>query len=131
MTPSPRHLAAALLTASLFALCMTGATVTAQPKKGAPIAPSPQAPTVTSVGPNGATRGTSVDLRITGTNLDNPVAVWTSFPAKAAIATDKGKEAATRVSVKLDVPADAPVGQHTLRVATKNGVSNAVSFCVD
>jgi hypothetical protein len=78
-------------------------------------------------------RGTSLELTLTGTNLADPVALWTDIPgAKATIPTDNnnGKEAA-KLRVKLDVPKDAPMGFHTLRLATARGMSNLRVFCID
>ena len=125
-----RQSLAVLLAVAVVVLCSRESPVSAQAKKAPLITPAPQAPTITSVGPNGAQRGTSVELRIVGTNLEEPVAIWTSFPAKAEVQSEKAKDA-TKARVKLDVPADAPIGVHTLRVAAKNGVSNALTFCVD
>jgi hypothetical protein len=129
MTPSPRHFLAALLALAPLTLCLNEATVTAQPKGPAP---APQAPTINAPAPGGAQRGTSLELMLTGTNLTDAIGVWTSFPAKVTIPADmnNGKEAG-KLRVKFDVPADAPVGFHALRVATKHGVSNARLFCVD
>lgn len=93
---------------------------------------NPQAPTITSLSTTGAQRGTSVELTLTGTNLADPTGLWTSFPAKVTIPADSsnGKNPAS-VRVKLDLPADAPLGFQSLRVVTKKGVSNARLFCVD
>ena len=55
--------------------------------------------------------------------------MWTSFGGKATI-PDKQKDA-KKLTVKLDVPADATPGLHALRVATKAGVSNLRPFCLD
>src|SRR5262249_38458720 len=41
-----------------------------------------------------------------------------------------GKEP-TKLRVVLDVPADAPIGYHSLRLATAKGMSNFRVFCVD
>jgi hypothetical protein len=133
MRCSLRHFLFVPFSIALLCLCVKQSPVTAQAKKGpAPIAASPQAPTINFPSPSGARRGTSVEVKLTGTNLAGAVAVWTSFPAKATIPTDAGKGAdATKMSFKLEVPADAPIGFHTLRVATKNGVSNAQVFCID
>src|SRR5262249_12432426 len=38
---------------------------------------------------------------------------------------------AAKLRVKVEVPADAPIGLYTLRVATKNGVSNLRPFVID
>ena len=43
---------------------------------------------------------------------------------------NNGKDAA-KLRVKLEVPADAPIGFHSIRLATKHGISNARMFCVD
>jgi hypothetical protein len=107
------------------------AVVVAQPK-AAPVAVPPQAPTLNVAFPLGAQRGQSIELTLTGTNLNDPTALWTSFPAKVTIPTDmnNGKDAA-KLRVKLDVPADAPIGFHSVRLATKHGISNARMFCID
>ncbi len=132
MTLSCKSFLAVALAFSALALAMTANPVAAQPKKGAPITAAPQAPTIAIPKPSGVQRGVPVELNLTGTNLADPVGVWTSFPAKATIPTDmnNGKDA-TKLRIKLDVPADAPIGFHTLRIATKLGVSNAQVFCID
>jgi hypothetical protein len=43
---------------------------------------------------------------------------------------NNGKDPA-KLRIRLEVPADAPIGWHTLRVATGRGVSNFRPFCVD
>ena len=131
MTLSLRHLLLPLLVVTLSALTLNQTPLKAQPK-APPIVVAPQAPTIAVPSPSGVQRGTSAELTITGTNLADAVGVWTSFPAKVSIPTDmnNGKDAA-KLRVKLDVPADAPIGFHTIRVATKHGISNMRIFCVD
>jgi hypothetical protein len=131
MILSARHLLAVLLSLALFGLCQNRNEVAAQPK-APPVAVAPQAPTIAASSLTGAQRGTSVELTFTGTNLADPVGVWTSFPAKASFPPDmkNGTEPA-KVRVKLEVPADAPIGFHTMRLATKHGISNAKVFCID
>src|SRR5437588_9178955 len=75
--------------------------------------------------PLGVRRGSALDLTLTGTGLADPVAVWTSFPAKAEfpIQAGAGKDS-TKIRVRLEVPADAPLGLHRLRLVTAHGVSN-------
>jgi hypothetical protein len=77
-------------------------------------------------------RGTKLDLVLTGTNLADPTGLWTSFPAKVTIPTDmnNGKDN-TKLRVVLEVPADAPLGFHSLRLATTRGMSNFRPFCID
>ncbi|HKB36276.1 MAG TPA: PPC domain-containing protein [Gemmataceae bacterium] len=94
--------------------------------------PNPLAPTLTPVVPLGMQRGTKLELTLTGTNLAEPTGLWTSFPAKVTIPTDanNGKDNA-KLRVVLDVPADAPLGFHSLRLATTRGMSNLRPFCID
>ena len=126
MRPNLRPVLAGLaLAAAVVITARDPAVVTAQPK-AAPVAVPPQAPTLNVAFPLGAQRGQAVELTLTGTNLADPTALWTSFPAKVTIPTDmnNGKDAA-KLRVKLDVPADAPIGLHAIRLATKHGISNA------
>lgn len=101
-------------------------------QKGGPGQPNPQAPTLAISAPYGMQRGTSLELTLTGTNLADPVGLWTSFPAQVTIPTDNnnGKDAA-KLRVRLDVPPDAPLGTHAIRLATARGVSNLRVFCID
>ena len=92
-----------------------------------------QAPALNVVMPLGIQRGTSLDLVLTGANLAEPTGFWTSIPgAKATIPTDNnnGKDAG-KLLVKLEVPKDAPLGVHAVRLATSRGLSNLRLFCVD
>lgn len=118
----------------LFALILIvsrDGEVVAQPK-AAPVAVAPQAPTLNVAFPLGVQRGQAIELTLTGTNLTDPTALSASFPVKASFPTDmnNGKDAA-KLRVKLEVPADAPVGFHTIRLATKQGISNTRMFCID
>ncbi|HSQ54137.1 MAG TPA: hypothetical protein VLM40_00200, partial [Gemmata sp.] len=101
-------------------------------KKGPTVPPTPQAPTLTTPCNLGGKRGEAVELTLTGTNLADPVAVVLSCPGKATIPTDnKNGTDAAKLRVKVELPADCPIGMHTIRVATKNGVSNFRPFNVD
>jgi hypothetical protein len=120
-----------LALAAVIVVMARDGSVTAQPK-AAPVAVAPQSPTLNVAFPLGVQRGQSIELTLTGTNLADPTALWTSFPAKTSFPTDmnNGKEP-SKLRVKLEVPADAPIGFHTIRLATKHGISNARMFCVD
>jgi hypothetical protein len=82
--------------------------------------------------PLGLQRGASLELTLTGTNLAQPTGLWTSFPATITIPTDhdNGKDA-TKLRVHLEVSRDAPLGFHSIRLATVHGLSNARLFCID
>ncbi len=132
MILSCRQFVALLFAISALTLCGDTLPVAAQAKKAGPSLTSPQSPKINFPNLSGARRGTVVEVTITGNNLTDPVAVWTSFPAKATFPTDMNNgKVAGKLRIKLDVPADAPIGFHTLRVATKHGISNAQIFCID
>jgi hypothetical protein len=96
------------------------------------VAPNPQAPTLAISGPCGMQRGTKLEILFTGTNLADPTQFWTSFPARVTIPTDNnnGKDNA-KLRVVLEVPKDAPLGYHAVRLATTRGLSNFRLFCID
>jgi hypothetical protein len=119
-----RHLALASLT-----LAFCGTPARSQP---APLAPDPAAPVLNPVAPLGVQRGTKIDLTLTGNNLAGPTGLLLSFPARVTIPTEanNGKDNG-KLLVHLEVPADAPLGFQTLRLATVHGMSNFRIFCVD
>ena len=126
-----RLLFALALLAGVGLVGRDSAVVTAQ-SKAAPVAVDPQSPTLNAAFPLGAQRGQTIELNLTGTNLADPTALWTSFPAKVTIPTDanNGKDAA-KLKIKLEIPADAPIGFHAIRLATKQGISNLRMFSID
>jgi hypothetical protein len=78
-------------------------------------------------------RGGSLELTLSGTNLADPVALWTNIPgAKATIPTDNNNgKTPTALRVKLDVPKETPLGLYAVRLATARGMSNLRLFCID
>jgi hypothetical protein len=104
----------------------------AQQKNVVPIVVSPQAPTISPISPLGLPKSGSQELTLIGTNLLDPIGVWTSFPAKITIPTDNnnGKDA-TKLRVKIDLPNDTPIGYGSIRLSTKNGISNTRLVCID
>jgi hypothetical protein len=69
---------------------------------------------------------------LTGSNLAEPTRLLTDFPAKITIpAEEKNGQDPAKLKVRLEVPADVPLGYYPLRLATKRGVSNLRLFCVD
>jgi hypothetical protein len=116
----------------LAVIVVLGQTGTSQAQKKAPVPVNPQAPVLKPVVPLGAQRGTTLDLTLTGSNLAEPTGLWTSFPAKVTIPKENnnGKDNA-KLLVRLEVPRDAPLGFHGIRLATRRGMSNLGLFCID
>src|SRR5262245_29871031 len=115
----------------LLALLSAPVLSIAQPPVPLP-PPNPQAPTLNPIAPSGLQRGSKLELTLTGTNMTDPTGLWTSFTAKVTIPTDmnNGKQP-TSLRVVLEVPADAPLGFHTIRLSTTRGMSNFRPFCID
>src|SRR5438876_4809126 len=98
-----------------------------QQPKALVVPPAPQAPTLTTPANLGGKRGTTVELTLTGANLADPTAVLLSIPAKVTPVEDKKADPA-KPKVRVEIPADTPIGLHTIRVVTKHGVSNFRPF---
>jgi hypothetical protein len=92
---------------------------------------NPQAPTINPL-PTGIQRGVATDLLITGTNLVSPTGASLSVPAKVTIPKeDKNGQDAAKCKIRIEVPADTPVGWYPFRMATLKGASNLRVICVD
>lgn len=103
-------------------------------------------PRLSGVMPMGAKAGSTVEVTVNGTDLEDPTGLLFSHPGITAELVappepkpdpnkkDPPKPApkgpVTKHKYKVTVPADAPVGTHDLRVVTKFGVSNARAFVV-
>jgi hypothetical protein len=86
----------------------------------------PAQPALTTPAHLGATRGKRTDLTLTGTKLVGVADLRTSFPATVTI--PPGQTDAAKLIVTLDIPADAPIGPHTIRIGP---VTPARPFAVD
>jgi hypothetical protein len=92
---------------------------------------NPQAPTINPLA-TGIQRGVPLDLVVTGSQLANPTGVSLGIAAKIVIPTqDKNGEDPAKFKVRIEVPADTPVGWYPFRLATLKGASNLRVFCVD
>ncbi|HEX3316163.1 MAG TPA: PPC domain-containing protein [Gemmataceae bacterium] len=76
------------------------------------------------------TRGTTLELMLTGTNLGAPTALI-GAPGKVEFLHDEKKTSDKAIKLKLTVAADAAVGLVPIRLACANGLSNLRFFCVD
>ncbi|HET6574214.1 MAG TPA: PPC domain-containing protein, partial [Fimbriiglobus sp.] len=106
-------------------------------------------PRITAALPCGAQAGTTVEVAVSGTDLDDATALLFSHPAiiAAPVADEapntKAKEAKkpprrgrrqggtpATVRFRVTVPAEVPVGQYDVRVVNRFGVSNPRAFVV-
>lgn len=92
-----------------------------------------QVPAISRISPAGVPPGSPVDVVITGGNLAGVTGLWSNLPLTAELTPDveKNGQQADRVSYRVHVPADVPLGVAGLRVATGQGVSNLRLFLVD
>jgi hypothetical protein len=93
-----------------------------------PVAVPP--PTITSINPASGVRGASMTITITGTNFDTK-------PGNTSVSGDAGLSitqitvsSATSLTGTLSIAATAAVGDHSLKVVTPTGTSNAVTFTI-
>jgi len=125
------------LAAFAFGVCVIlwvgGAPVATGQPKPLVVPPAPQAPTLTTPVTLPVKSGAAVDVVLTGTNLDSPTAILLSCPGKATIVPEAkdAKPNPAAVKVKFELPAETPIGLHTVRVATKQGISNFRPILVD
>lgn len=116
----------------LFALSLSLMVPSVSWGQQKPPPPNPNAPVLNMPFPMGAQRGAAIDLLLNGGKLADPTGFWIGFPAKITIpTTDKNGTDNANLKVRLEVPADAPLGIHACRVANKMGISNLRLFCVD
>lgn len=123
LPPRPRFLVAILLTILVAT---------------APFAARAQSPELTGATPLAVRPGATTTVTWLGSNLQNPLALWTSFGATNAWtppATGKdGKPLPAdnkKLVSQLGVPAAAPLGVGLVRVATGSGLSSPFFFLVD
>ena len=97
-----------------------------------------QSPELTGATPLAVRPGATTTVIWQGSNLQNPLALWTSFgaanewPPPATGKDGKPVPADNRKLVsKLSVPTDAQLGVGLVRVATGNGLSSPFFFLVD
>ena len=127
-----RRLAASIVIAGLLAVFAHDLWPSWAQKPSPPGPGNPQAPTLAMPMPLGIQRGTSMILQLTGSNLAGPTGVLTGFSAKITIPTESGNgQDNAALKVRLDVPAEAPIGFYPLRLATTRGMSGMRLFCID
>lgn len=103
-----------LLTAALLLLLAVPATLRAQPA-------------VSHLSPGAVAPGQTAELTLVGTKLEDPLAVWTSFPATI----ERLPVEATQRKIKVTVPADVPLGIHGIVVGNYGGVAPPLFVMLD
>lgn len=121
-------------------LCCLGPTglLRSQPKQG----PEWPQPRISFITPCGAKAGTTVEVTVTGVDLESPQGLLFSHPGikgelvdTSLVKTDptkKGQPPAptSAARFKVVIPADTPLGMHDLRLVTALGASNPRTFVV-
>ena len=102
-------------------------------------------PALSTVSPQGAQQGQSIEITLTGKNLDTVTAVWFSGKGIAAEIKHGTQQAAVlfngagvsgristdaQLAASLTISPDAPLGIQQMRIVTPYGVSNALNFVV-
>lgn len=85
-------------------------------------------PTIDRIEPPAARQGASIDVKITGTELDGAAEVF--FERAGIDAAAPAVENDKTITTRLTVPADCPPGPHRLRVRTSDGLSELRVFHV-
>ena len=86
-------------------------------------------PSIERIEPPGGRPGTRVEVRITGTDIDEPREI---FFEEGRIRVDRvAAEKENVVAAMLDIPADCPPGPQRLRVRTADGLSDLRMFQVN
>ncbi|MFM2095288.1 MAG: hypothetical protein RIS70_2412 [Planctomycetota bacterium] len=89
-------------------------------------------PALTSSTPAAVAPGKTIDLVLTGQKLDDPLQIWSSFPAKIdLVPLAEPKPGQTQRTVKVTLEAGVPVGIGGLMVSTPEGVSDPLLLLVD
>lgn len=89
-------------------------------------------PSVTNVSPRGVRPGETIELTIVGEGLDDPLNVWTSFPAVAEmLPVSEGVDEKTTRTCRLMLDEDVPPGIGGIVVGSPAGASDVVFLMVD
>ncbi len=110
------------LLAVLFASsCLAAAAVTAAP------------PAINAVVPSGVAAGQATDVTFHGGNLAGASGLWSPCVSTAELTPEieKNGQDAAKVTYRLNVPAETPLGVYGVRLVTAEGISNIRLMMVD
>ncbi len=88
-------------------------------------------PFIERVWPPVLQRGVTTRIEFSGTELQQPLGVWTSVPNANVTGVPTGHATEDTVAVDVTIPTSAPLGLYGLRLATASGLSNAHLFLID
>ncbi len=89
-------------------------------------------PSVSTAIPGAVKPGATTEVTLNGAKLDGPLSIWTSFPAKVEIVPPAdGRPNPAKITCKITVDANVPVGLGGVIVANGAGVSNTLMMLVD
>lgn len=89
-------------------------------------------PTLTGVSPNAVAPGKTIEVSLTGTNLDDPLTFWSSVPGKFELLPgEAGKKGQTARKLRVTLEPSTPVGLGGLVAATRAGASDPLFLMVD
>jgi hypothetical protein len=94
----------------------------------APLAATFGSPTVEVVLPRGGQRGSEITLFLHGDRLADAAEVMFLEPGFTVVSLEANDE--KKVTVKLQIAADAALGEHRLRLRTRTGLSELRTFWV-
>jgi len=81
--------------------------------------------------PPAVERGKTTRVTAVGSGLGRVIGLWTILPPGAIKATPVGSSTPTHAALDVTVAADAPVGVCGLRLASADGLGNALLFLID
>jgi hypothetical protein len=105
----------ALLTAFLAATCSPPVTARAEPA-------------IDRIEPGGGSRGSEVEIALTGKELADPEHLWFENGSIAVVSLTAVD--ATHAKAVIRIPEESPLGPHRLRLRTKHGLSELRTFRV-
>ncbi|MDA1018332.1 MAG: hypothetical protein O3A00_28240 [Planctomycetota bacterium] len=89
-------------------------------------------PRVAQIDPPVLRRGATTRVTLRGSDVGQAVGAWLSVPmnAPAVVKVEPGGSS-DEVTLSVQLPADAPLGMHGLRLATRSGLSNVHLLLID
>ncbi|WP_145089501.1 hypothetical protein [Anatilimnocola aggregata] len=95
-------------------------------------APAIAQPAITGVSPSSVKPGATTEVKFTGTKIDGPLQIWTSFPARCEwVGHDPKAKEVKNLVCKMTVPAGASLGVGGIVIASIRGISDVLPVMID